>query len=499
MGQLTVARSVEARRAILEYELALERELERRRQTDPLSGMSWLPAQVAYFSETAKRKDLRAGNQGQGKTTAGAADCIFRALGRSPFRPVPPAPTFQWALSPTERASGIAQRKLWELIPRDVLAPDSPRYDYRKGAFEGKYPKVMFRNGSWIEFRWGGGDPTNLASEKLHHAWIDEPPENERVFNEVQKRVLRTNGDVSMTFTPVNRPVEWVKKRVEDNKIRDLHFPLVPEHLVFATGPAAGRRITLEDGTPCDERWITALVAETSDVEVGVVIHGEWEFRLEGAYFEKVWDPDRMVTRRAPTGDVECALGLDFGDRPGKQIVLQLLVDENNGGAGYPWVHVLDEYVGKTGRETNDDDARHTLTMVRRNGWEWHELLEVKADRPHKAGKGDQKSASDFQAAIAKLLGIEFGDVNPPVWTAKRGGGRGAGSVLTRSRWLHQLMSRGFFSVHPRCKRLIAAIPKYNPLVDDDNKDPLDGLVYGLDRWIYRGYARSSRRVLLGT
>lgn len=473
--------------AALHRLLELERELARRREADPLSRMSWLPAQVAYLSEVSKRKLLRAGNQGQGKTTVGAADAIWRALGRHPFRPVPPAPTQQWTLSPTERASGIAQRKLWELVPKSELAPDSPRYDYRKGAFEGKYPKIMFRNGSWIEFRWGGGDLLNLASEKLHHAWIDEPPENERVFNEVQKRVLRTNGDVSLTLTPVNRPTDWLKARVERQVVGDLHFDLRPENLIFASGPMAGQRMRLEDGTPCDDEWIARLIAETSDQEVPVVIHGEWEFRLDGAYLSKVWHPERMITTRPPAGNYEIELGIDFGDRPGKQVILDIRVAEGLGRGGHPLIYVNHEYIGSTGYETPEDDARGVLNLLAQSQCEWRDLRGAFSDRAHKAGRPDTKSANDLAKAISKQLGLaDWRDLDPPIRVAKRGRGRGAGSVGTRSRWLHSQIARGNFFVNPRCKRLIEALPKYNPWRDDDYKDPIDALVYGLDRYIYQ-------------
>lgn len=471
----------------------LERELARRREADPLGRMSWLPAQVAYLRDPSKRRLLRAGNQGQGKTTVGAADAIWRALGRHPYRTVPPAPNAQWVLSPTERSSGICQRKLWELLPKDQLAPESPRYDYRKGAFEGKYPKVMFKSGSWIEFRWGGGDVLNLASEKLHHAWIDEPPESERVYNEVQKRVLRTNGDVSLTLTPVNRPVDWVRKRAEDGLLHDLHYALTPEHLVFSTGPMAGRRMVLEDGTPCDAEWIGRLVAETSDQEVPVVIHGEWEFRQEGAYLAKVWHPERMILERPPDYEYECEIGIDFGDRPGKQIILDIRVADGAGVGGYPYIYVIGEYIGRTGYETPEDDARGLLEMLARSRTSWSEVRGANADRVHKAGRPDKKSAQELQQALARQLGLtDWKQLDPPVRVVKRGMGRGKGSVGTRSRWLHAQMARGNLAVHPRCQRLIEAIPRYSPWKDNDSKDPLDALVYGLDRYIYAGAVRSA-------
>lgn len=478
---------VAERARLLQRELAIERELARRREADPLAGMRWLPGQLAFLAELGKRKLFRAGNQAQGKTTAGAAEALFRARGIHPFKLVPPPPTYQMVVCATDQQSQIVQRKVWQLTPKDEVAPGCV-FDDAKGAFLGKYPRLRLRNGSWIAFRTGGGDTRNLASDTLHHVWFDEPPESERVFNEAQKRVLRTNGDVSITMTPVNRPVDWLQARAEADKIVDLHFDLRPEHLVLSDGSV----MTLEDGTPMDRAWIDAIIGETSDMEVPVVIHGGWEFRLEGAYFEKVWNPARMV-RECPGGEYEELLGIDFGDQPGKQIVLYVLVDETGGNKGYPHIHVEDEYVGETGAETNEDDADGVLRMLKRNHTSWSSLKSAMADRAHKAGRGDQKSATDLAKAIAAELNTTMQRLKPPIWVAKRGRGRGAGSVTTRSRWLHGQMARGNFSVHPRCQRLIAAIPKYVPWVDDDHKDPLDALVYGVDRYIYASQRRAAR------
>lgn len=456
-----------------------ELEIARRRAARPLDYMEWLPGQLAFLQEESKRKLFRSGNQAQGKTTAGAAEALYRAMGHHPFKVVHPAPTFQWAICSTEQQSGIVQRKVWELAPKDLVSPRS-RFDPDKGAFLGKYPALRLTNGSWIGFKTGGGDTTNLASEKLHHAWFDEPPESERVYNEVQKRLLRTNGDLSMTFTPVNRPVAYLKKLAEKKRIRDLHFDLRPEHLVFGDG----RVMRLEDNTPMDKAWIEQLIAETSDMEVPVVIHGEWEFRLEGAYFTKAWNPARMVTTSPPSGDYSELLGIDFGDGPGKQVVLYILAMEREG--GHPHIHVEDEYVGTTGLETNEDDARSTLRMLKRRETKWESLKAASADRAHKAGTADQKSANDLARAIAHELELEdYRDLRPAIRVAKRGEGRGSGSVRRRWRHLHAQMARGNFTVHPRCKRLIEALPKAHPLRDDEYKDPIDALAYGVDEYVF--------------
>lgn len=465
-------------------ELVLERELARRREADPLAHMAWLPAQLAFLRCDAREKVLRTGNQSQGKTTAGGADALWWALGTHPYVRTPPPPTYQWAICASERQSMTVQRKVWELVPKDEVAAGC-FFDPRKGAFRGKYPTLRFRNGSWIKFLTGGGDTASLASETLHRVWIDEPPESERVYNEVKKRVLRMNGKVAITMTPVNRPTKWLQERVAKGLIEDLWYDLRPEHLILSDGSV----MRLADGTPMDADWIARVIAETSEVEVPVVVHGDWEFRAAGAYFGKVWDP-RMV-REAPPGDYEELLGIDFGSQPGKQIIAYILVNETGGPDGGPYVHVEDLYVGETGRETVEDDARGALDLLERQGSAWSDLRDAVSDRVHKAGMLGAKSASDLEDALAAELGISVDELQPRVRVAKRGRGRGRDSAWTRARWLHGRMARGAFSVHPRCKRLIDAIPQYHPKVDDDHKDPVDAVVYGVDEWIFGAPART--------
>lgn len=481
MGTASLARELE----LLQREVAIARELARRRAANPLAHMRWLPAQLAFLRETHRRKLLRAGNQGQGKTTVGAAEALYFALGNHPFqRGLPEPPVYQFAICANEKQARTVQRKVWDLVPKSEVLHGC-YFDPRKGAFVGRYPRLLFRNGSWIEFVSGGGDTAKLASETLHRVWFDEPPESPRVWEEAQKRVLRTNGWLAITMTPVNRPVEWLRElatKQPEPLVRDLHFRLEPENLILDNGQV----MTLEDGTPMEEAWIAQLRAETSPMEAPVILDGEWEFRLDGAYLSKVWDPDRMVVDRVPGGEYEELLGIDWGDRPGKQIALYIMVDEHGGKGGHPHIHVEDEYVVDTGGETVEDDAEGVVLMLRRNGREWANLKAVKADRTHKAKRPDRKGALEFMAALEDYLGARRGSLHPEVHVAKRGEGRGKGSVGTRSSWLYAQMARGNFSVNKRCKRLIEAIPKYSPIKDNDWKDPIDALVYGCDDYIYR-------------
>lgn len=456
------------------------RSLADRVESNKLAHVRWLPPQHALLSCTDKRVALRGPNQALGKTYAGAAELLFRLMGRHPYKKVRPGPIRAWVVCGSHEQSRVVQETVWELCPKELVAPGC-YYDPTKGAFFGKYPTLRLVNGSEAVFKSGKGSTVSLASGSLDVVWVDEPPASSRVYTELQKRVLKTGGDVYMTFTPVNAPVAWIREECEERKtIRDLWFPLRAEYLVPVgdTEP-----IRLKDGTVCDQAWIDRLVEETLPYERPVVIGGEWEFRLEGAVFEKSWKPEVHVTDNLPRGTVLLAVGIDYGDRDFKQITLLVAVDATG---LYPRIWVLDEAVSN-GATTIDQDVAETVAMLHRQTprVEWNKLDFATGDRVHRGGV-QTKGNLDFMKALALELKLPSTDqLRPRIRTAKRGAGQNQESVRVGHRFLHNAMLRpDHFHVHSRCKRLIDSLSKYNG-ADDGAKDAVDALRYALWPWIF--------------
>lgn len=400
-------------------------------------------------------------------------------MGVHPYRPCQQHGEY-WVICASWSQSIAIQGKLHALLPASRVHPRS-EFSVSRG-YRGTHPAVEVRHedGGWsiIRFKTTQQGSLNLAGATIRGALFDEPPASEGIYAEVVKRVQSTGGWVAIAMTPIGAPVDWLRDLVARGGIEDIHVPLSPEALI-PLGSSRPRR--LADGTVCDATWIALIEAQTPAHEIPVRIHGEWETRSVDGYFDGAWDPTRMVHDRIPTGDVRLVLGIDHGDRPGKQCVYLIAVDEQHA-SGHPDVYVLDEYVGTLGTETPEDDARGVIAMLRRSGLGWSDLHRAMGDRVHKPGKGQQKSNTDLGAQIAKQLRVP--ELRPPILTAKRGEGRGNGSVGIRSRWLHQQMVRGLFAVHPRCARLVESIPRYTGR-DDDWKDPIDAIVYGLDPYVY--------------
>ncbi len=470
-----------ASRGALAEALDAAEELGRRVEERPLRWVEWLPNQWNFLASKATIKQIRQGQQWGGKTTAALREVVGRCVGRhvlgAGYGYGREPPIEAWVICATWSQSLAIQAKLWGAIDPADLHADC-QYDPVRG-FVGKNPAVRFRNGSIIRIKTTRQGGLSLAGATIDLALFDEPPETQRVFSEVLARLTHRGGTLLLSYTPVNAPVAYLRELVEAGVIED-HWSRLTVEAMIPVGQT--RPMTGPDGRPRDAAWIAELEAKWSAHEVDVVVHGGWEFRTLAAYFRDVWRPDVMVHTKVPSGTVHVVLGFDHGTMPGKQIALLVAVDEARGGSEAPDVYVVDEYVDWTGVAAPEDDARGVLAMLRRSGLAWTELTSARGDRVHMPGSDGQKSNRDLTAHIARQLDVLR--LMPPIATVKRGRGHGAGSLSTGSRWLHVAMHQGRFGVHPRCKRLVEAIPRYS-MRDDDAKDPVDALRYALDPWIF--------------
>lgn len=460
---------------------------------EPLKWIRWLPVQHRYMRSLSAERLLRAGNQ-LGKTWGALADLYLHATGEHPHRPCSTAGEY-WIICASWSQSVAVQGKLNELMAVDWVHPDTPAFDPKNG-FGAKNPTVRVRHedGRWsiIRFKTTRQGALNLSSATIDGALFDEPPTSQRIYTEVRKRVMRRSGWVAIAMTPVNAPVAWIRELAESGGIEDIHTRMTVEAL---TPIGAKEPIRLKDGTLCDQAWIDAEIEKTPAHEVPVVIHGEWEMRTTGRYFDRFISmqgaPGTHVHARPPKGKVRVCLGIDHGTKPGKQIAVLVAVAEPSTPDGYPRVYVVDEYVDRVGGALPEDDARGILDMLERHGMRWESLDHVNGDRVHLPGSGSQKSNLDLQVQIAKLLKVSTRDIRPKIRTVKRGQGRGGGSLTTGSRWLYHCTVRdGGFGVHPRASRLIDALDNYT-MADDDYKDPVDALRYALDAYIFGNWRRS--------
>lgn len=480
-----------------------------------------------------RRRLLRAGNQ-WGKTTAGAVDLIAHVTGINPWCPSMETPTASeaWVICASWSQSVVIQQKIHELLPKDYLHPNT-FFDPVTG-FRGKNPAFRIKHhvrqydedgiwrgryvwdGTWsvVRIKTMGQGGLRLASATIGYAWFDEPPSSPRIYSEITKRVMRAGrfGRVLITMTPVNAPVEWLREMVEVEPpkrpaLEDHHARFTANEFVPMIPAGDGRwvlgedPITLPDGTVCDETWVQAQIDDTLPHEVPVVCHGEWKMVADAPIFPafRPSGPKSHVRTTLPEGEARLYLGIDHGLQTHTQVAyLCAVLDWDE---AYPRVWVVDAYVG-TWATTEEDDAEGMLAMLERNGLRWADLDEVRGDRAHHGAPKRKsvavKSNEQLMRALqrhprARAHGIEpSGKMSRPIERAKEGASNQAPAKDWGCTYLHRLMVRDLFVVHPRCTHLIKALPLYDGRQNTPESHHIDGVRYALRAFIFSKKARST-------
>ena len=475
--------------------LALAERLEERVADEALAHVRWTPPQMALLTCTARIVLLRTGNQ-FGKTWAALAEAIWRCLGAHPFKTVPRAPIRAFLITTSWAQSLEIQTKLWRLVPKDQIAPDVV-FDEVKG-FRGRIPALKFRNGSVLFIKTSRQGGLSLAGGTVHLIIIDEPPSSPRVFAELQKRVMRTGGHIVMSMTPINAPTDYLRELADRGQIEDLHFRMTPENFVPVgeTEP-----LTLDDGTPMDAAWCKAERARALSWEEPVVCDGEWNFRPQGAAFER-FNPRRdgghvveglarrlpqLVTQGKP---LKLAIGLDYGEDRLRTAGILIAVEEGE----RQRVFVLGEYVPQVAT-TTAMDAAGVLELLTRHGLGWEALAFAHGDKRYTDAKGKLtiKSNKLMLDAIAKAAGSRK-VLKPTIRSAKRGPGAGQGAVYASLKWFHERMIEpGGFYIDASCSWLIECIQKWDRAEDSIYKDAIDGMFYAARPWAIRRILATTR------
>ena len=454
----------------------------------------WLPLQDEYLRSTARYRLLRCGNQTIGKTTVALYDLMLHATGEHPHRADGRAgPDEYWLLCVSWNASISVQNKLWSILDKSRVHPDT-EFDQRKG-FVGQHPAVRVRHArggySIIRIKTANQGGLTLASATIGGVVVDEPPKSSRIFTELMSRVER-RGWLAICMTPVNADVGFLREicEAEASTWVDIHRPLTPAELI-----PVGRTTPLRDGLgrPMGADWIRERESKVPAHEVGIVVHGEWDVRSVDRFFSH-WTQD--VGEPPPGVDLWAAVGVDHGSRPGGQTAV-LIGCQDRGLAELPHVYALDEYTDPDGSALPTHDAAAILAMLERQGWSWSDLSDACGDIAQQAGHAGGKSNAQLSACIRRQLG-QRARLRPVLRTAKRGTNRGAGSALRRARYVHWLTVSGRLTISDRCPRLLEAMDCWDGSPRHDSKDILDGLYYALDRWCFERRVPSAVRLAVG-
>lgn len=176
----------------------------------------WLKNHHTPDGRPVKFRIAPGGNRA-GKTTTGDLSVIIDCIDRDAVPPhllqykrwEPPIQVFLIAVS-GRAVEKIHLPILRKWMPRDQLV--GGRFDGNGGAYSKEYQTLHLRNGSEIHMMSQGMDVEIFQGVPLHIAHFDEEPlydHGHEIFTEVMQRLVDHNGDLRMTFTPLDG-MTWV-------------------------------------------------------------------------------------------------------------------------------------------------------------------------------------------------------------------------------------------------------------------------------------------------
>lgn len=427
----------------------------------PLEFAKFTPPQIAWLSNPERFRILRGGNQ-VGKTFAQASEVIWRCMGEHRYREVPPAPVECWIVTHSWEQSLSVQKKVWELLPKDMLADDTI-YQVGRG-FRGKVPIIRFKNGSIIRIKTTGQGVIALASSTISYVGVDEPPPR-AIWGELTARVLRSGplGGIGLTLTPVGRSCGWLESLAESGGIADHVAPLTVEN------------VTPEGGQPMlTAEQIEDIAGRYLSIDRDQRLNGAWSGSVEDRVFT-AFDDGLITTDRPRSGwKWEIGIGIDHGSDAGSQVATLCAVFKGHKD-GRPRIHILDEYTSGGEAVAAALHARGILGMLRRNGMTHNSVDRWVGDRAYGGRRaGGKMSNQKLTRALEVELGLPRGHLPFGIKTAWKP----RGSIYEGCSIIHETCIRKNFLVHPRCKQLIKSLKEFR-FKDDESKHSIDSLRYG--------------------
>jgi len=439
-------------------------------------GMS--PAQRAAHMSQHPRRILCGGNQ-IGKSRFLCSEAWWFATSSHPFRESPAPGSIGWIVCADLRAGWPnISRKLREIEPPGILDPRQKYDDARGYTFSGS-KLIRLKSGSLIFGRSGTQEIIALSGATIDWLAFDELPKRGH-FSEARSRVAvasasAAGGPVIMGFTPIGRPVDWLRDTVAGNP---------------------------ETGSTPREEWDLHRVALTpencphrtpEDIQTQIESYGPWEYRQrvlgewDGVSVDR-WIPGFSELcvfgdDEAPRNVEAVGLGWDHGERPGASVCYLVAWAGDR-------LWVLAEYMSKE-RNTPKTEAIEIRDMLKPWGIGLHQIDEARGDSNSAGRLGLGISVNEtLERAFADLAGSS----RPPFQI--RVPYKGRGSIKARARLLNSAAIDGRFRVHEGCTKLIHSLRHWRG-ENNDLKHPFDALAYIADVYLAPGLSGESGRLLI--
>ena len=440
------------------------------REAIPLPSMRWSVPGEAWLSDPARYRVLRGGN-GTGKSVMQAAEIVWRAIGRHPFRAVKKPPVKLACYGYSHSSQEALMGEIWRLAQGTGLTPNCG-YDPGRG-ITGKPPRLSWENGSFLLFLTYSQNSQAYAGKTLDYQALDEPCP-ERKWGEIEGRT-RQGGEVGLTLTPTPEAPsqDWVRLKVEEGVFSLTVAPLCSD-------PARPETIDLRSVTPRDGlAWLTRVrIAEKIKSWLPLERHMRcglsWDVIAIGRQLDG-YQPRHSEDWNDPRGDVTGCCSTDHGIDSGRQASVLVVTD------GYH-VWVMGEYRPEI-RTSTEQDAEGIVRLLKVSaGWTPRDKLVWIGDRAAESRKWYcRKCNGDLAHAIADLMKAPLEELSGGEGLFIKVPDKPKGSVARGLKLINGLFITDRIRIHPRCIQLIKAIMGWEGIRTDPRKDLLDALRYAIE------------------
>ncbi len=420
------------------------------------------------FCSASDRFVLWDGGNSIGKSWGHAWDLVHFARGTHPLRQVPRGTRKLMVAGFSFAQMDPLMEKLWAMLPKGEIHPKL-YFAPGQGIKGFKEPVVTFTSGP------GRGSTIYLATYEQganrvmgfqgHRCSMDEPPPSS-VYAECRPRLNHFRGEmrVTMTPTPESPPLEYIRKEVEDGKIRMIKTSYNLENITIRGGLVP---------------WAWATAAQIAEDIAGYLPderpmreHGDWDPVVAGRWLERINDTC-YTDDPFPEGRWFLCVAADHGTRPGRQCAT---LGAANAEGDY-WL--IDEARTET-VTTTTEDAENILEMLQRNGLTWREVDHWVGDRStSESFYGAAKSNMDLQREMASILHL----------SAREAAAQGLrfqtmfkdrGSLRRGIALMNTMGARGRLRVRRACAGFERGAKEWAGDLNSPLKDPLDSARYAL-------------------
>ncbi|MCP4962772.1 MAG: hypothetical protein GY925_26330 [Actinomycetia bacterium] len=455
------------------------RERVRRR---PLGFIRWLPNQDRWLHDPHPYKACRQGNQWGGKSTAAVQELDWRCQGTHPHYPTRAPPVHFWVICASWAQSLAFQSKLWHLVDRDVVDLELTSFSKKTG-FRGQPKVFVYKNGSTITIKTAGQDAIDLSSAPITGGIVIDEPCAERIDTEAWRRVSKTGGVILYSLTPINGPVDHLRKKCEAGLVHDHHARLEAHELipVGATQP-----IRTDTGQLMDEEYIAFQRLITPADEAPVVLDGEWETKQKrrslAAFTDACVVPHTVRGGWASDTPVHVLLSADHGEAAYHQAWLVIAFQafrEPGPGGGYDAYQA--RVIGVYQNPPNSSRMEHVEAID-------HELRELGLRLTHvdfavgdHNTEGNSKGARSLNEAYTEAFAEQMGlPAEHPSFTVEPAR-KGRHSVDYGLKVLNNGLRRHHLEVSERCAALVTAANRWQGTKRGKDQD----YVHLIDAWRY--------------